>query len=185
VTKRKRTFIAVAVGSFLAVLFAALSGPALSQSVQQPLVPNNPVASTPPVQPIPYSHKTHLALDLHCQACHTNPEPGALMTFPATSTCMGCHDTVATKKPAIVKLAQFAKSQQPIPWVRVYSVTPGVQWSHRKHLEAGMKCETCHGAVAEMDAMSMVTSVTAMGTCIHCHQMNNAKTSCNTCHLWP
>jgi len=185
VTTRKRIFAVFAVGPILAVLFTALSVPALAQSIQQPPVPNNPVVPAPPVQPIPYSHKTHLALDLQCQMCHTNPEPGALMTFPETSTCMGCHDTVATKKPAIVKLAQFAKSQQPIPWVRVYNITPGVQWSHRKHIEAGMKCETCHGAVAEQDVMAMVTSVTAMGTCIHCHQLNNAKTACNTCHLWP
>jgi hypothetical protein len=98
---------------------------------------------------------------------------------------MNCHETISTKKPAIVKLAQFAKSQQPIPWVRVYSITPGVQWSHRKHLAANIKCETCHGPVADMGAMAMVTSVTAMGTCIHCHQMNDAKTDCKTCHLWP
>jgi hypothetical protein len=168
-----------------AILLCALSIPAQSQSAPQKPVPNNPVAPAPPVQPIPYSHKTHLALDLQCQACHTNPEPGAMMTFPATSTCMNCHETVATKKPAIVKLAQFAKSQQPIPWVRVYTLLPGVQWSHRKHLDAGVKCETCHGPVADLDAMAMVTSVTAMGTCINCHQMNNARTTCNTCHLWP
>lgn len=167
-----------------ALLFTSLGAAAQSQSGSQQ-VPNNPVVPTPPVQPIPYSHKTHLMLDLQCSTCHTNPDPGAMMTFPATSTCMNCHETVATKKPAIVKLAQFAKSQQPIPWVRVYTVQPGVQWSHRKHLQAGVKCQTCHGPVAEMEQMAEVTSVTAMATCIHCHQANNAKTACSTCHLWP
>ena len=182
---RKRMFVAVAVGPILAALFAAMSSPAQLQGAQQPPVPSNPVVPAPPVQPIPYSHKTHLALGLQCQACHTNPAPGALMTFPATTICMNCHNTIATKKAAIVKLTQFAKSQQPMPWVRVYTLTPGIQWSHRKHIEAGVKCETCHGAVVEMEAMAMVTSVTAMGTCIHCHEMNKARTSCNTCHLWP
>src|SRR6266851_2618360 len=110
----------------LLLLLAALSLSAQSQSNPQMPVPNNPVVPAPPVQPIPYSHKTHLSLDLQCQTCHTNPEPGALMTFPATTTCMNCHETVATMKPAIVKLAQFAKSQQPIPWVRVHSLMPGV-----------------------------------------------------------
>ena len=172
------------IGPVLIVLLYAHSATPQQQDAQQQ-VPNNPVASMAPVQPITYSHKTHLALGLQCKMCHTNPEPGALMTFPATSTCMSCHKTVATSKPSVVKLAQFAKSQQPIPWVRVYAVLPGVQWSHRKHLEAGIGCQTCHGAVADLDAMSVVTSVTAMGTCIHCHQMNNAKTACNTCHLWP
>jgi hypothetical protein len=181
----RKTIFAVAVaGPILSLLFAAMNLEAQPQGLQKQ-VPDNPAVPTAPVQPIPYSHKTHLALDLQCRTCHTNPEPGAMMTFPATATCMNCHNTVATKKPAIVKLAQFAKSQQPIPWVRVYTLLPGVQWSHRKHLEGGMKCETCHGAVADLDAMAMVTSVTAMGTCINCHQMNNAKTTCNTCHLWP
>ena len=184
-TRRKRIFVAATAGPILAVLITALSPAAHAQGIQQQPVPSNPVVPAPPVQPIPFSHKTHLALDLQCQTCHTNPEPGALMTFPAMSACMNCHDTVATKKPAIVKLAQYAKSQQPIPWVRVYSITPGVQWSHRIHIEASMKCETCHGAVADLDSMAMVTSVTAMGICINCHQTNHAKTACSTCHLWP
>jgi hypothetical protein len=181
----KKIFGAFAAGFILFILFSPLNVSATPQDTQRQQVPNNPAVPPAPVQPIPYSHKTHLALDLQCQTCHTNPEPGAMMTFPSTSTCMGCHDTVATKKPAIVKLSQFAKSQQPIPWVRVYTLTPGVQWSHRKHLEAGVKCETCRGPVADLEAMTMVTSVTAMGSCINCHQMNNAKTACATCHLWP
>jgi len=185
-TRRKEILAAVVVGPMLAAVFLIAFGvSAQSQAVQQQEVPNNPAVPAPPVQPIPYSHKTHLAHGLVCQTCHTNPEPGTLMTFPAASMCMTCHNTVATDKPGVVKLAQFVQSQQPISWVRVYTVQPGVQWSHRKHIQAGMKCETCHGPVAEMDAMAMVTSVTAMGTCINCHQMNNAKTVCNTCHLWP
>ena len=180
----KRIFSATVAGPVLASLFAAITLVAQPQGPRQQ-VPDNPAVPVAPVQPIPYSHKTHLALDMQCQSCHTNPEPGSLMTFPPTATCMGCHDTVASKKPAIVKLAQFAKSQQPIPWVRVYTVLSGVQWSHRKHVEAGVKCETCHGPVAELDAMAMVTSVTTMGACINCHQMNHAKTACTTCHLWP
>jgi hypothetical protein len=185
VIKRKIISPAVLTSMILALIFVVQSMPAQSQGTQPKQVPSNPVVPAPPVQPIPFSHKTHLALDLPCLTCHANPDPGALMTFPNTSTCMNCHSTVATKKPAIVKLAQFAQSQQPIPWVRVYSLTPGVQWTHRKHLETGVKCETCHGPVAELEAMAMVMSVTAMATCINCHQMNNAKTSCNTCHLWP
>jgi hypothetical protein len=151
----------------------------------KPLVPANLAEHQPPVQPIPYSHKTHLALGLECQTCHTYPEPGKLMTYPATSTCMSCHATVAKSKPAIQKLATFAKSQQDVPWVRVYAVLPGVNWTHRKHLDAGMKCETCHGEVAQMEAMSEATSVTTMGVCISCHKANNAPTVCQTCHAWP
>jgi hypothetical protein len=104
------------------------------------------------------------------------------MTFPATSVCMQCHATIAKDKPSIQKLASYANSKEPIPWVRVYKVLPGVAWSHRPHLTAGVKCETCHGDVAEMATMSEVTSVTTMYSCLNCHELNHAKASCDTCH---
>src|SRR5713226_2694867 len=84
------------------------------------MVPNNPAEHPAPEQPIPYSHKKHLSFGLECKNCHANPEPGKLMTFPANGKCMECHVTIARDKPSIQKLASFAKSQQPIPWVRVY-----------------------------------------------------------------
>jgi hypothetical protein len=189
---RRERIVRVA-GFATAALAAALLFPGLPLEAQQSAgtadtgkeVPDNPAEHAPPAQPIPYSHQTHLTLGLECSGCHTNPEPGNLMTFPATSTCMSCHNTVATNKPSIQKLASFSKSGQPIAWVRVYTVTKGVTWTHRKHLQAGIKCETCHGQVADMAAMSQATSVTSMGVCINCHKFHNAPTVCQTCHAWP
>ena len=148
----------------------------------KPSVPANPAPHPAPAQPIPYSHKLHLSFSMQCKDCHTNPEPGNLMTFPATSRCMQCHQTIAKDKASIQKLAQYAKSQQPIPWVRVYTVLPGVNWSHRPHLAANVPCETCHGQVRDLDAMAEVTSVVTMYSCLHCHQQSQAKTACETCH---
>lgn len=147
-------------------------------------VPDNPLKPAPPQQPIAYSHKQHLALGLECQSCHTNPDPGKLMTFPATSRCAECHKT-NDSTPALQKLAQFTKTDQPIPWVRVYKLLPGVNWSHRRHLDAGVSCITCHGPVAQLERMSELTSVTAMSVCIDCHDRNHAQTTCNTCHSGP
>jgi Cytochrome c7 and related cytochrome c/Class III cytochrome C family len=138
--------------------------------------------SVPREQPIPYSHKTHLALGLMCLECHPNPEPGDRMTLPLTDKCMTCHSIVGKDKPAIQKLAEFAKSNQTIPWVRVYVVSGWVYWNHRAHLEAGMKCEMCHGQVSHMDVMAKVTKVTTMEGCIDCHRKNDASTGCQYCH---
>ena len=168
--------------AFLFLAAALTAQPTASPQAAKQMVPDNPSEHTPPVQPVPYSHKKHLSLGLNCKDCHTNPEPGKLMTFPDTDKCMLCHATVAKDKPAIQKLAAYAKSKQAVPWVRVYTVLPGVGWNHRAHLEAGVKCETCHGQVREMEAMSEVTSVTTMYSCLHCHEMNQAKTACDTCH---
>jgi hypothetical protein len=172
----------VAMSMFLGVAVAfAAQAPGPAPAVPQ-IVPDNPMHPAPPAQPIPFSHKKHLGFGLQCKACHTNPDPGTLMTFPATSTCMSCHASIAKNKPAIQKLAEFARSQKPVPWVRIYAVLPGVSWAHRTHLRAGMKCEMCHGQVAQMEAMAETTSVKTMFSCIDCHQKNNAKTVCDTCH---
>jgi hypothetical protein len=149
------------------------------------LVPDNPGPHPAPEQPIPYSHKQHLAFGLKCQECHTNPEPGRLMTLPETAKCMQCHVTIGKDKPSIQKIAQYAASNQQIPWVRVYKVIPGVTWTHRAHLSAGVKCETCHGDVSRISAMSEVTSVVTMYSCLSCHEMSHAKTTCETCHARP
>jgi hypothetical protein len=104
------------------------------------------------------------------------------MSFPPTELCMNCHITIAKEKPAIKKLAEFAKSKQRIPWVRVYAVPSFVYWSHRTHLEADLKCETCHGPVGQMDVVAQVTNVTTMAGCVDCHREKEASTGCQTCH---
>jgi hypothetical protein len=139
-------------------------------------------ANTAPSQPLPYSHKTHVALGLKCGDCHVNPEPGDRMEFPQTAKCMACHTKVAKDKPAIEKLTEFSKSKQPIPWARVYVVGAEVYWNHRSHLEAGVKCESCHGAVAQMEVVANVTNVTTMAGCVECHRQMKAGTGCQFCH---
>ena len=136
----------------------------------------------PPAQPVSYSHKAHLARGLTCKDCHPNPDPGDRMTLPAASKCMACHATVASDRPMIQKLAELAKSKQPIAWVRVYSVAAGVYWSHRSHLEAGIKCDACHGQVAQMEVMTKAKDVTTMQGCIDCHRLSKAETGCQFCH---
>jgi hypothetical protein len=173
-----------------AMIAAAFALPALAAAAQPaahstPLVQANLASHPAPAQPLPYSHKTHLRMGLACQLCHTNPAPGIQMTFPATATCMNCHAAIATDRPAIKKLAEYANSNQPIPWVRVYNLLPGVTWSHRKHVEAGARCETCHGSVGELEAMSQTTAVTAMASCISCHQARHVSAACSVCHAWP
>ena len=141
-----------------------------------------PLVKSPVEQPIPFSHKLHLTFDMKCQQCHPNPEPGDRMTLPAADRCMECHRTVVKEKPAIQQLAEFAKSKQTIPWVRIYVVSGSVFWTHRSHLEAGMKCEACHGEVRKMEVLSATTNVTTMAGCVDCHRKKDASTGCQYCH---
>jgi hypothetical protein len=148
-------------------------------------VPRHFAPPPPPAQPVPYSHKTHAGAGMPCQICHTNPDPGRLMGFPATVMCMSCHTAVAADRPTIVRLAELARSNEPVPWVRVYQVMPGVTWAHRPHVRAGIACDTCHGQVAAQEQMTTLTSVTAMASCIGCHDAYKAPNTCVTCHAWP
>jgi hypothetical protein len=144
-----------------------------------------PQAAVPPapVPPIPYSHKTHLAHGHHCHFSHANPEPGRKMGFPPASTCMSCHQTVAADRPSIQKLAAFAESGKPIPWVRVYQLPDYVYWSHATHVvDAGVSCVECHGPVASRDVIARETAITTMAGCTACHNKRQVFTDCGDCH---
>ena len=175
-------------GALFALLLACLfvvPGRAQSNSNGESAVPENLAPHAAPAQPLPFSHKTHMLLELECQTCHSNPDPGSLMTFPATELCMSCHVAVATDQPAIASLRAFAESAQKIPWTRVYALTPGVTWSHRAHLDSGTQCKTCHGDISQAEAVSETKAILAMATCISCHQARGAVVECVTCHAWP
>jgi len=132
-------------------------------------------------QPVPYSHKTHLAFGLKCNSCHTNPDPGELMGFPAETICMSCHQSIKTESPHIQKLAAAAKDKKPMPWVRVYQLPTYVYFSHRVHTQAGTTCDTCHGPVRDRDVITKEV-VHNMRNCMACHAAKHARNECMACH---
>ena len=134
-----------------------------------------------PEQPIPYSHKQHLALRLACKDCHVNPDPGDAMSFPASSKCMTCHQAIKKDSPAIQKLAAFDRDKKDVPWVRVYKLPDFVFFSHKTHLDAGAKCEECHGQVAQRDRLFRESDLSMAG-CMSCHRDRNAAMGCESCH---
>ena len=148
-------------------------------------VPQIPVSLPAPEQPVEYSHSTHLALGLVCEACHTNTAANSPIGYPETTTCMACHSSIGQDLPQVVRLAELADSGEPIRWARVYQVLPGVTWDHEPHLSAGVDCGACHGDMTQMDATAMTTTVTSMASCIGCHQAHEADTACSVCHAWP
>jgi Cytochrome c7 and related cytochrome c len=138
-------------------------------------------AASGPIQPIPYSHKQHLALGLKCKECHSMPDPGEIMGISDASRCMTCHVSIKKDSPAIQKLAAFASVGRPVPWIRVYQIPSYVEFSHKAHLDAGASCETCHGPVAERDRMAREVDISMTG-CMNCHRANKATLACTSCH---
>jgi Zn ribbon nucleic-acid-binding protein len=136
-----------------------------------------------PVQPVPFSHKEHAGtLKMPCEYCHTLSRSGETLMIPRASFCMQCHQTIATDTPGVQKLAEYAKSERTIPWVRIYELPSFVSFSHKVHLEHGATCEECHGAVAERTRLYKESDI-SMATCVNCHRARQASTDCSTCHM--
>lgn len=132
-------------------------------------------------QPVPYSHKKHMALGLKCNSCHKNADPGEVMGLPAESICMSCHQTIKADSPHIQKVAAVAREKKPVSWVRIYRLPAYVYFSHRVHTTAGAKCETCHGPVRERDLITKEV-LHNMRSCMACHAASKARNDCAACH---
>jgi predicted CXXCH cytochrome family protein len=135
-----------------------------------------------PEQPLPFSHKRHAGeLALSCDTCHTLSPSGETLRIPQADVCMNCHQAIATDKPAIQRLAEYDKSNTPIPWIRIYQLPSFVSFSHKTHLDHGATCEQCHGQVAAREQLFKEAPLT-MQWCVDCHTAKKASTDCNTCH---
>ncbi len=170
----------LAIVRYAVLLLFVLTGLRMTWAQDAPA--STAAAASAPAQPIPFSHRKHVGMQLPCSFCHTNPDHGVQMTLPPVSTCMACHTSVATDKPAIQKLTEIAKSGKQVPWVQVYGVPGFVFWSHDPHTQAKVDCGSCHGDVAKMDAIYRATNVTTMGGCVECHKQRAGPTGCMSCH---
>jgi hypothetical protein len=167
------------------LVIAVLFGCAMGAQAQVPGAGQKPSApgpsATAPAQPIAFNHNLHVqTAKMTCNDCHAPRGDGSTLALPQAPTCMKCHVSIATDKPEIKRLAEAAKNEDPILWVRVYHVPSFVTFSHKTH--AGNKCEECHGPVAERTAIAQEKDTT-MGSCIACHQTKGAPTTCDTCHV--
>lgn len=166
----------------LAILFGLVTGihaQDAGSSSKSSAAASEPSAAAP-AQPIAFNHKLHIqTAKMACNDCHEPRGSGSTLALPQPPKCMKCHVSIATDKPDIKRLAEAAKNEDPILWVRVYRVPSFVTFSHKTH--AGNTCEECHGPVAERTAIAQEKD-TNMGSCIACHQAKGAPTTCDTCH---
>jgi hypothetical protein len=140
--------------------------------------------ASPPVQPIAYSHKQHIAQGLQCLDCHSSADTGAAATIPSVRKCMLCHAKVAAANPEIQKLAAFFNAKKEVPWVRVYGFPREsmVKFQHAPHIRAKVECVTCHGDMTQATTAERLVKHT-MGTCLSCHRQYKATEDCAACHF--
>ena len=135
-----------------------------------------------PLQPIGFSHEVHIRnVALSCEHCHAYAEQSRLPGIPAVEVCMECHEQVAADRPEVRKLRQYWERREPIEWARVHELPWHVTFTHKRHIKAGVACETCHGEVSVQPRIRQVHSL-KMGWCVSCHRANQADTDCGICH---
>ncbi len=133
-------------------------------------------------QPIAFSHKVHAGdYQIRCLYCHIYADRSLVAGAPTVKTCMGCHETVGTDKPEIEKLAGYWERKEPIEWIKVYDLPDYVRFTHKRHVRAGVSCQTCHGAVDTMEKIEKASSLT-MGWCLDCHKGKETSIDCLICH---
>jgi len=168
-----------------------------------------------PEQPIRYSHRLHAGeLGIDCLYCHFGAEKSRHAGIPPASVCMNCHRSVTAPLASVRAEAELAKSEgrdpkpivspelkklldavetkTPIRWVKVHNLPDFVYFDHRRHVNAGVSCQGCHGRIETMERVRQESSL-AMGWCIDCHRGGDtakaaglkdvsASTDCAACH---
>ena len=104
-----------------------------------------------PHQPVPYSHATHAGkLGMDCRYCHSFVEVASHSNVPTTQTCMACHTQIKADSPKLAAVRESWKTGQPVNWVRIHQVPDYTYFNHAVHVNRGVSCYSCHGAVNEM-----------------------------------
>lgn len=153
-------------------LIALIAGPPTVLGVASSISrsPYNTKVNVALDQPIPFSHEHHSSeLGIDCRYCHVGVEKGAYATYPATETCMSCHSQIWTNSPLLEPVRTSWATGKPITWNVVNKVPEFVYFNHSIHINRGVKCNNCHGAIQKMQ-MVYKAKTFFMAWCLNCHR---------------
>ncbi|MBM3889117.1 MAG: cytochrome c3 family protein, partial [Verrucomicrobia bacterium] len=123
-----------------------------------------------PIQPVPYSHVTHVGqLGLDCRYCHTGVEKSWYANIPSPSVCMNCHAQVLPTDARLAPIRESFKTGAPVPWVQIHRTPDFVYFNHAVHVNRGVGCVSCHGQINQMVEVRHEQSLT-MAFCLNCHR---------------
>lgn len=133
-------------------------------------------------QPIAFNHRAHVVnAKMDCSYCHEYYSKSAAAGLPPIQTCVTCHSAIASENAEIKKVLSYWERHEEIPWVRLYQMPDHVIFTHKRHIQAGVSCNVCHGNIGE-STRSVREVQHTMGSCIACHKAKGASIDCWTCH---
>lgn len=154
--------------------------PHITEALHDKLTADARAASRPPLyagqQYAGFSHQIHAGkLGLDCRYCHSNVEVSAEANIPSVGTCIGCHADghvgEAFARKDRVDFVRYAwAADEPIEWRRVHKTPDYVRnFPHHIHVNAGVSCFSCHGAIMEMPVVFHAEPM-SMSWCLDCHR---------------
>lgn len=137
-------------------------------------------------QPVQFNHAIHARYNTTCDICHQGFSSGAAAGRPHAGICMECHvpgeDPLGTSA-AEQELRRYLAAGKDIPWKRLIALPPDVRFSHALHVNHGVSCERCHGAVGSSETPpSRPLKLFIMEECMKCHEAAGASNDCLACH---
>ena len=121
-------------------------------------------------QPIQFSHERHVGSNgIDCRYCHTSVEESSFAGIPPVKTCMNCHSQIFSNAPFLEPVRESFRTGTPLKWTRVHDLPDFVYFNHSIHVNKGVGCTTCHGAVDRMPLMWQENTL-QMEWCLNCHR---------------
>lgn len=136
------------------------------------------------LQPIEFNHRKHVAENqIDCSTCHMFYETETFSGLPDRDVCATCHEEAMGKSAEEAKLVRILRAGQPLQWRRLFQQPSHIFYSHRRHVvKAQIKCEQCHGDIAQSTSPPRKVTTLKMEDCIGCHEQRGVATECTTCH---
>ena len=135
-------------------------------------------------QPIVFNHIHHREVaKLNCTFCHRYVEKYRAATIPNIEICQACHSTDAiSKRPQALKVVEYVKAGQQIPWKRMYELPAFVVFPHWLHIQKRSTALSAMVSRGLTERPVKMVDRNYMEWCIHCHKKRGASDDCYTCH---
>ncbi len=136
------------------------------------------------VQPVAFNHRKHVRENkIDCSTCHQYFDTQTFSGLPAIDVCATCHSEPLGKSAEEQKVVKLVRDNRPVVWNSLFRQPSHIFYSHRRHIvKAKLKCERCHGDIADTVTPPVRVVRLKMNDCIACHEARGVAADCTTCH---
>lgn len=125
-----------------------------------------------------FSHANHvIENELGCETCHMgveDSETGADDLLPKEETCLNCHEKTE-------ETCGMCHTNPDNPKIMPRITDYSKKFSHKKHIEEGADCNSCHTDVAKKERVAK-PELPDMHSCMNCHETPENTKECYVCH---